>query len=110
MVSLFDVVLLPLTVLGWYLLIPDILISKDVSEPLTSKKQVIGFLLFSLFVMIPLGIWALYCGITSPTEFFDSTRGGMHGYTLAAIGSFVVALGVGASYRFIRKLITATKA
>lgn len=102
--GLLDILLIPLIIVGWGVLIPDIFGSKEHAGDQPSLKQALGFLIFSIVVMIPLGLWSLSIGISSPMEYHTSVKGGLHGYSLAGIGSFVIALGVGIALRFIKLL------
>lgn len=94
-VTILDIFLFPLSLIFGFILLKDFFFGRK-GEALPadrpSFRSIIGRAASVLILFLPVGIWSLWMGIREPFEHFSGVKGAVHGYTMAGIGLFVIAI------------------
>jgi len=93
-VTIIDIIFFPASIVLSFLIL-KMVVSKNLIkykiDQTTVKSSLISFFLFTLIV-IPLSSWGILSGISAPFDYFSGIKGSGHGYTLSAIGIFLLIL------------------
>ena len=91
-VSLLDIIFFPVLIVLSFLLIRVFVSKKSAKhyiDKTTTKNSLVTFLIVTLIV-VPLSCWAIWSGVSVPFEYFSGVKGSAHGYTLTALGIFLL--------------------
>lgn len=97
-VTILDILLLPLCVIFIYIVIREILFADKSSvnsenlQSLSPAKR-LGLIVVCLLMLL-LGAWGIWAGLSAPFDYFSGVKGAAHGYTLAIIGLLIVLFGL----------------
>ena len=108
-VAMGDIVMFPLSLLIIIYFLKNVLLKRK-HEPFQypiddSKLRLMLNLLFSLILLVPLGLYLSWMGIQEPFAYFSGVKGAIHGYTSVAVGTLVAGLGFIFVYETIQRLI-----
>ena len=112
-VALGDIMLFPLLLFIIIFFVKNVLFKRKhelFRYPIeNSKLRLMLNLLFSLILLVPLGLYLAWLGIQEPLAYFHGVKGSFHGYTAVALGTVVAGLGFISVYETIQSLIRKIK-
>ena len=104
-ITLLDILLIPIALVFGYVLIKDLFFGDQRNVPKeVSLISVIGYMIFTVIVLFPLGFYCIVLGVNEPMAVLTGVKGHVHGYTAVIIGLFVVGLSMGLVYRLANKI------
>ena len=108
-VAIGDILLFPLSLFIIIYFLRNVLFTRKHEQfryPIDdSKLRSMFSLLFSLIILVPLGLFLSWMGLQEPLAYFHGIRGSFHGYTAVAIGTVISGLCFFSVYETIQRLI-----